>query len=346
MISLKGRDRLLIGLGIVTICLMGFLLFVWGYPVHPPLRSPLLGMNPMVEFSPVDEPIQPIPSNLNLNPQKVALGQRLFKEPLLSRDGKLACVSCHSLTPGGTDRQTHWRSVNGKAIELNTLTVFNSKFNYKLSWYGEFDSLEGQLDEAISNPNGMGMNWERAIANLKNSPEYVKAFGDLYPQGITTDTVKNALATFERSLYTPNARFDRFLLGDDTAITEEEKAGYQIFKNYGCASCHQGVNVGGNLLQKFGILGNYFADRNLTTQADLGRYNLTDKEEDRYVFRVPSLRNASLGGPYFHDGSASTLNTAIAVMAKYQLGRQLSAEQIDLIIKFLQTLNGEYEDRQ
>lgn len=155
----------------------------------------------------------------------------------------------------------------------------------------------------------------------------------------------DAIATFERALITPNSRFDKFLRGDVSAITAEEKEGYRRFKNYGCVSCHQGVNLGGNLFQKFGIMGNYFSARGKITQADLGRFNVTGDEEDRYVFKVPSLRNITLTAPYFHDGSAGTLEEAIAIMAKYQLGRELSKETIDFIIKFLTTLNGEYQGK-
>jgi cytochrome c peroxidase len=141
---------------------------------------------------------------------------------------------------------------------------------------------------------------------------------------------------------TPNSRFDRFLQGDKQALTKSEQEGYKLFKNYGCISCHQGINVGGNMFQRFGVMGNYFADWGNITQADLGRFNVTKEPTDRYVFRVPSLRNVELTPPYFHDGSAETIEKAIAIMTKYQLGRPLSKEKIDLIAQFLRTLTGEY----
>ncbi|MEB3828806.1 cytochrome-c peroxidase [Phormidium sp. CCY1219] len=298
-----------------------------------------------VEISDIHEPIQPIPQHLDLNPDKIALGEKLFQEPRLSKTNTIACISCHNLKTGGTDGRTHRRQINGETVKLNTLTVFNSGFNYKMNWYGKFDSLEAQLDEAISNPNGMDSSWSEVLKTLGELPDYLQEFQEVYADGMTQANVKDAIATFERSLYTPNARFDRFLLGEENAISEEEKAGYQLFKDYGCVSCHQGKNVGGNLFQKFGIIGNYFADRGQITRTNFGRFNLTGNPDDCYVFRVPSLRNITLRSPYFHDGSAPTLEAAIAVMAQYQLGRQLSAEQIQRIVQFLETLTGEYRDQ-
>jgi cytochrome c peroxidase len=147
------------------------------------------------------------------------------------------------------------------------------------------------------------------------------------------------------SLTTPNARFDRFLLGDKQALTAAEIEGYRLFKANGCISCHQGVNVGGNMFQPFGIMSDYFADRGQMTPADLGRFNVTKNEADRHLFRVPSLRNVALTAPYFHDGSAKTLEEAISTMTKYQLGRTLPTEQIASISKFLRTLTGEYRGK-
>ena len=157
--------------------------------------------------------------------------------------------------------------------------------------------------------------------------------------------MKNALAEFERTLSTPNSRFDKFLRGDDKALTSAEKEGYQKFKSYGCVSCHQGVNVGGNMFATLGTMDDYFADRGNVTKADYGRFNVTGKEEDRHVFKVPSLRNVARTGPYLHDGSARTLERAVSIMSRYQLGRQIPPDDLDLIVKFLETLTGEYEGR-
>jgi cytochrome c peroxidase len=162
---------------------------------------------------------------------------------------------------------------------------------------------------------------------------------------LTAANIKDALVAYELSLNTPNARFDRFLRGDKQALTPSEQKGYQLFKTSGCISCHQGMNLGGNMFQPFGVIGNYITDRGQITKADLGRFNTTKNEVDRYVFRVPSLRNVALTPPYFHDGSAQTLPQAIAKMTKYQLGRSLPTEQIELIVQFLGTLTGEYRGK-
>lgn len=301
--------------------------------------------NEVMEVSVVNQPIQPIPLSISLNKKKVALGDQLFHEPQLSHNNSISCASCHNLNTGGVDRLVRSVAINGMITAVNSPTVFNSGFNFKLDWNGQFETLEDHINGAIHTPDRMNSSWVEVIEKLKKSPDYVKAFGQVYDEGITDETIKDAIASFERSLYTPNSRFDQFLRGNNQAITAEEKEGYHLFKTYGCISCHQGVIVGGNLFQKFGIMGDYFSDRGKITKADFGRFNVTGNEEDRYVFKVPGLRNITLTPPYFHDGSADTLKQAIAVMAKYQLGRELSTEKIDLIVKFLTTLTGEYQGK-
>ena len=222
-------------------------------------------------------------------------------------------------------------------------SVFNSDFNFKQFWDGRAENLKEQIEGPISSEVEMGSNWPQIIGKLKQSSYYVSVFGQLYSNGINRDTIKDALNEFERSLYTPNSPFDKFLRGDKKALTEKARQGYNLFKAYGCASCHQGINVGGNMFQTFGVMGDYFKDRGETTEADLGRYRVTGDERDRHVFKVPSLRNVALTPPYFHDGSAETLEEAVVVMAKYQLGRELSQAEIDLLIQFLKALTGEYQ---
>ncbi|MGL5806493.1 MAG: cytochrome-c peroxidase, partial [Xenococcaceae cyanobacterium] len=235
--------------------------------------------------------------------------------------------------------------INGNLTDINTPTIFNALFNFRLNWDGEFENLTNHLNALMTNPTVMGVEWEALIEKLGRVPEYVRAFGKLYADGLTQANIKDALVVYEKSLYTPNSRFDRFLRGDKTALTKTEQEGYKLFKSYGCVSCHQGINVGGNMFQRFGVMGDYFLDRGKITPADWGRFNVTKNEEDRYVFRVPSLRNVELTAPYFHDGSAETLEKAIAIMTRYQLGRPLLREQIDLIAQFLRTLNGEYQQK-
>jgi cytochrome c peroxidase len=228
---------------------------------------------------------------------------------------------------------------------LNIPTVFNTTLNFRQHWRGNFRMLEEQAEAVLITLNVMNTSWQELLAKLRADPDYTQAFATLYPAGLQPAQVLDAIASFERSLLTPNARFDRYLRGQPEAITEEEKRGYQLFKAYGCVACHQGVNVGGNLFQKFGIFENYLAERGNATEADLGRFTITHDERDRYVFRVPSLRNVAVTAPYFHDGSVPTLEKAVGIMARAQLGRTLTAEEIGLIVKFLHTLTGEYQGR-
>lgn len=291
-----------------------------------------------------DEPIEPIPMQVSLNMGKVVLGKQLFHDPKLSSTNNISCASCHDLTMGGTDRKALSIGINGEIGTINSPTVLNNSFHFKQFWDGRASSLEEQIEGPIHAPNEMGSSWPEIVEKLKQSPEYVSAFDKLYEKDISADHIKDAIATFERSLYTPNSRFDQFLRGDTTALTKEEKEGYRRFKGYGCVACHQGVLLGGNMYQKFGVFGDYIKERGNETKADLGRYNVTGKEEDRYMFKVPSLRNISLTAPYFHDGSAKTLDEAVKVMVHYQLGRDAEQKDTDLIIQFLKTLNGEIKE--
>jgi cytochrome c peroxidase len=188
----------------------------------------------------------------------------------------------------------------------------------------------------------MGSHWEHVVQMLSADPDYKSAFTKAYPDGVTMNNVQSALATYERTLISANSRFDQYLSGNTDILTTDEKYGYQRFKDYGCIACHQGVNIGGNMFQKFGVMGDYFQARGNPTEADLGRYLVTKAEEDRNVFKVPSLRNVAVTAPYFHDGSAKTLEEAVDVMFKFQLGRVPSDKDKDLIIKFLKTLTGEW----
>jgi cytochrome c peroxidase len=188
----------------------------------------------------------------------------------------------------------------------------------------------------------MGSAWTEVVTKLKKCPDYVQSFRQIYAEDINVDHIKNAIAEFERSLATPNSRFDRYLRHEPNALSAREKEGYLLFKSLGCASCHQGVNVGGNMYQKLGVMRPYFTDRGNITEADRGRFNVTKDPQDMYMFKVPSLRNVDLTAPYFHDGTATTLSDAVRVMGKYQLGRELSDDEVKLIVEFLKTLTGEF----
>lgn len=289
------------------------------------------------------EPVFPVPENaFKVDPQVSRLGLKLFEERRLSKNGTISCATCHSLSRGGVDGLVHSVGINGMKGGINAPTVFNSAFNFKQFWNGRAKTLEDQIDGPVQNPKEMDADWEEVVRKLKNDESYVLAFRKIYADGITKQNIKNAIADFERSLVTPNCKFDQYLNGNQAALSELEKSGYHRFKSFGCIACHQGLNVGGNMFQTMGVMGNYFKDRGTPiTEADLGRYTVTKEEADRFVFRVPSLRNVELTAPYFHDGSAQTLDHAVRVMAKYQLGRRLSTEETNSIVAFLKTLTGE-----
>jgi len=299
----------------------------------------------VVTTSNINEPIQPIPLINKVNDKKAKLGGKLFSEKLLSHSNQFSCATCHNLSTGGIDRDINDNGIKGVVGPINIPTIFNSKFNFRQYWDGNAETLADQAYKRVQRLPLMGSSWSEAIAKLNKVPEYVQDFAQIYPDGITANNVSEAIATFEETLTTPNSRFDKFLRGETNAITEAEKTGYMLFKSYGCVSCHQGVNVGGNMFQKFGVMETYAVTRGTVTQKDLGRFNVTQNGQDLYVFKVPSLRNVAITPPYFHDSSAPTLEKAVGVMAKYQLGRELSGPDVALIIKFLQTLTGEYQGK-
>lgn len=291
------------------------------------------------------EPISPIPQSVALDQRKVALGSRLFDDPRLSGDNSVACATCHALSRGGMDRLERSIGIRAQAGEINAPTVFNSGFNFTQFWNGRAGSLEEQIDGPVQHAKEMDSAWPATIAKLNLDAYYRSEFAEIYRDGIQPASVKDAIATFERSLITPNSRFDRYLKGDRGALTSEETDGYQRFKTYGCVACHQGVNVGGNMFERLGIMGDYFKDRGNITPADLGRFSVTGVEDDTHVFKVPSLRNVALTAPYFHDASATTLEQAVVIMGKYQLGIGIPGEDVALIVKFLRTLTGEYNGK-
>ena len=285
------------------------------------------------------QPIAPIPLDAGLDGARVALGERLFHDPRLSRDDAFSCATCHRLGQGGGDGLSRPPTLTGGLHLRNTPTVFNVSLNSRFHWDGGFRTLEEEADAAINDPTVMNSNWLDVLPKLQSDSNYVSAFNGAYPEGLTRANVLRALADFQRSLITPNSRFDQFLRGEDNALSGDEKRGYELFKSYGCAACHQGVNVGGNMFQRFGIFRNQ--NRQFEDE-DTGRFRVTGAERDRQVFRVPSLRNVALTAPYYHDGRVQTLETAVDLMASRQLGRPLHPNEINLIVAFLHTLTGEY----
>lgn len=291
----------------------------------------------------VGEPISPLPTleSLQLDPNKIKLGERLFHDTRFSRDNSTACVSCHSLSKGGADGRKNSVGVRQQTGVINAPSIFNSGLSFRQFWDGRSESLEDQVDKVVHDARELDMNWSDLLAILATDAPLVAEFKVAYPQeGLQASSIQNALASYQRSLLTPS-RFDRYLLGDLKALDQDELKGYQLFKDYGCIACHQGVNIGGNMFQKFGVMDDYFAKRGALTAADLGRFNVTQQEADKHVFKVPSLRNVALTAPYFHDGMTDTLEAAVDVMFLHQLGRTASAVDKRLIVKFLNSLSGE-----
>ncbi len=291
------------------------------------------------------EPITPVPAASIPDPAKARLGERLFHDVRLSHGNDVACASCHDLDEGGDDGLAITTGSDGRPLDFNVPTVFNAALSFRMNWRGNFRTLEEQAEAVLLDPRLMGTTWPALLPKLRDDPAYREAFLAIYGGDPQPGQVLDALAAFQRSLLTPNAPFDRYLEGERQAITPAEERGYELFKAHGCVACHQGVNVGGNLFQRFGVFDDPFARRATVTQADLGRYALTHVEADRHVFRVPSLRNVEITAPYFHDGSTPTLEEAVDRMARSQLGRTLTDEEIDLIARFLRTLTGEAASR-
>ena len=289
------------------------------------------------------EPVSPLPQAHGQHPGKVALGERLFHEKRLSVDNTVSCGHCHQLARGGTDRLPRSFGVGGAQGKVKSPTVYNSRFSLAQFWDGRAGSLEQQVDGPVHNAFEMASSWPRILPLLRGDAEYREQFAAIYSDGITPANIRDAIASFERSLITPDSTFDQWLRGDETALSDQAKRGYSLFKSYGCVACHQGVNLGGNLYQRMGVLGDYFADRGTPIEAaDLGRFNVTGDEADRHMFKVPSLRLAYINPPYFHDGSAGTLREAIEVMARYQLGRHIPPGDLAAIEAFLASVVGRH----
>ena len=291
------------------------------------------------------EPILPIPYIHISNPQLVELGHALFHDVRLSKTNQVACASCHSLSMGGADGEVVSIGINSQKGHINSPSIFNCSLHFRQFWNGRAKDLWEQINMPIHSPIEMGSNWKDILNKLLKDPFYTKRFKQLFDDGLTSNNIKHAIVYFEESLLTPNSRFDHYLRGNKLALSKNELAGYQLFKSYGCTSCHQGVAIGGNLYQKMGILNNYFQDKKSISDADLGRFTITHKKADKFVFKVPSLRNIALTAPYFHDGSEQTLQGAVKVMMKYQLGQIDNDTDIQLIVDFLETLTGEYQGK-
>ncbi len=287
-----------------------------------------------------DESIQPLPQIVKVNPQKAELGERLFFDPRLSKNNSVSCATCHDLAQGGANHNKLSVGIFNQVGTVNVPTVYNSSYNVRQFWNGRAVDLEQQAYGPITNPKEMAGSWPDVMNKLGTDPSYVTMFAKAYGGQITPDTITDAIAEYEKSLITP-CRFDDYLRGNQNAITPQEKRGYQLFKSYGCEQCHRGVNVGGDLFAQMGIFHDYFKDRGTPIiTADYGLYEVSKKECDRYVFKIPSLRNVAITAPYLHDGSIKSLNEAVYLMGYYELGVKIPPKDVNDIVVFLNTLTG------
>lgn len=287
-----------------------------------------------------DRMITPLPTSIPYDKEKAMLGKQLYMDTSLSKDGKVSCNTCHDLKRYGVDNEIFSIGADGVLDEpFNSPTTFNSVFNFVQFWDGKAKNLAEQAKNPFINPKEMALKDEaevvkRVEANAKYKASFDKIYGEITMQNIT-----DAIAEFEKTLITPNSPFDRYLNGDENAISSQAKRGWEAFKSNGCVACHQGQNVGGTMYQKIGIFEPY------PNQENLGRYEITKIESDKMVFKVPSLRNVAKTAPYYHDGSIPTLDACVQFMAYYQLGRFLDQQTVDDIVAFLESLTGEFNEQ-
>lgn len=294
-----------------------------------------------------NEAVRPVHDAVETDPLKVKLGELLYHDTRLSADNTVSCASCHGLNTGGVDNKQFSEGVNGLKGGVNAPTVFNAHYNFVQFWDGRAATLAAQAAGPPLNPVEMASkSFDEICAKLKADAAFDKAFTAVYPEGITEQTITDAIQEFERTLLTPNSAFDKYLKGDKEAITADEKEGYELFKQHSCATCHVGEILGGQSYELMGLMNDYFADRGTElTVEDNGRNKETKLERDIHRFKVPGLRNVALTAPYFHDGTQTTLEEAVQAMAKYEVGVVLDDAAVNKITAFLKTLTGEYNGK-
>lgn len=286
-------------------------------------------------FEHVEGAIQPIPRTMTIDKNWLILGKALFHSPLLSKDNSISCASCHMIDFGGDDGFPVSIGVNNAQGFRNSPTVLNASFNFRQFWDGRARSLTEQASGPIHNLVEMASSWAQIIPKLNNDSYFYKTFNNLSPSGITSDNILKAITIYEQSLITPNSPIDKYLLGDINAITKQQVRGLKLFINYGCATCHQGRNIGGNIFQKLGRID--IIPKQLTS--DFGRFEVTKIESDKYIFKVPTLRNIADTAPYFHNGAIDNLADAVRIMARTQLARELSEPEVEDIVALLQSFS-------
>jgi cytochrome c peroxidase len=288
-------------------------------------------------------PFEPLPelTAIEFDEDKMVLGRALYFDTRLSGDGTLSCASCHMLEHGGAEPDVVSTGVGGALGPINSPTVLNARYNFVQFWDGRAADLQAQASGPVANPIEMGSTWTEAAARIAAVPWYVEQFGAHYGGAIDEATITDAIAEYEKSLVTPS-RFDSFLRGDESALSAPERRGHDTFVEVGCPACHQGINIGGSMYQKMGLVEDWFGtlDRELT-EADNGRFNVTHDEADRHFFKVPTLRNIADTGPYLHDGSETELASVVRIMARHQLGAEVTDAQVADVVAFLESLSGE-----
>lgn len=291
------------------------------------------------------EPVRPIGDVGEVDERKVQLGYDLYHDKRLSVDNTISCASCHDLATGGVDNHQYSHGVKEQLGGVNAPTVYNAVYNFVQFWDGRARTLAEQAAGPPLNPVEMGYNsFDEIIAKLSGDKTLVERFEAIYDDGITQANITDAIEEFERTLVTPNSQFDKWLRGDDAALTAEEIRGYELFKENNCAMCHVGANLGGESYELMGLRRHYFEERGMElTAEDDGRFKETKQERDRHRFKVPGLRNVELTWPYYHDGTRHTLEEAVADMGRYQSDVELTEEEVSAIVAFLRSLTGEYK---
>ncbi len=291
-----------------------------------------------LSFAHQEAAITPVTWPDSITPQML-LGKQLFFDVKLSKDNQSSCATCHQFDKGGSIPVDRPFMFNGEKTRYNSTSIFNLNQDYVLGWLGHISTAQDQLNRLMSGKNVMGLSWSELVSKLQADAQYVASFKKVFNAPISMGTITRAIVSYENALVTP-APFDRYMLGDESAVSADVLEGYDLFQRYGCIACHQGRNVGSNLLQKIGIVIPFQPIGKALSVADLGRYNFTNKPQDRQVFRVPGLRNIEKSGPYLHDGSIAELSQVIKLMGTHQLGRDIPQSDVNLIEIFLQSLTG------
>ena len=349
-----------------------FLALHWNGGVDAEMRQELLGWIGSVrarDFAPkgvsaevAAGPVHPLPASIKVDARKAALGKKLYFDKRLSGDNTISCASCHDLGKGGTDLAKVSTGIRGQKGGINAPTTFNAAFQFLQFWDGRAPTLQAQAGGPPQKPIEMGSDWKEIPAKLAKDAAFAQQFRNVYPSGLSEKNITDAIAEFEKTLLTPNSKFDKFLLGKGD-LAADEMRGWELFRSKGCVTCHAGKLLGGQSFELMGRKADYFASRSSRrsmtkeeldsfassgglTDADNGRWSVTKDEADRHRFKVPTLRNIARTAPYFHDGTAADLKDAVQTMARYQLGAALSDDERDAVVKFLETLTGEFQGKQ